>query len=70
MTNKNLMLNILEDGEWHCFHEFSFSSQPAAIVRDLIAEGYEFESNDNGKNYKHMYCPVCKKETIHRKLKK
>lgn len=69
MTNKESMLNILKDGQWHCSHEFSFSSQPAAIVRDLRNDGYEFEKGSDGDFCEYKYCERCGKKKIHRKLK-
>ncbi|KAA8710322.1 hypothetical protein F4V45_03150 [Helicobacter canis] len=68
-------LEILQDNEWHCaICDLHASSQHAAIIRDLVKEGHEFdnESANAIRKYKYgvrMYCKKCQKETTHRKLK-
>ncbi|HEF7972179.1 TPA: hypothetical protein SBB90_001153, partial [Campylobacter jejuni] len=47
MNNKEKILDIVKDKEWHCsICDFGkLSSQSAAIIRDLRKDGYEFESD-------------------------
>ena len=77
MTNKEKVLNVLEDGEWHCaicaFGDFH--SQHAATIRDLAEDdGYNFDNqaDDAIRTYKYgirKFCEKCNKNTTHRKLK-
>ena len=61
--------------KWHCaVCDLNVSSQHAAIIRDLVEEGYEFDNTSNNatRTYKYgikMWCEKCKKETTHRRLK-
>lgn len=73
MTNKEIMLNILKDKEWHCvICAFGkSSSHVASTVRELRKDGYEFETdlNNNNRFCQIKFCNKCDKNTIHRKLK-
>ncbi|EAJ1264809.1 hypothetical protein CJ165_04790 [Campylobacter jejuni] len=73
MNNKEKILDIVKDKEWHCsICDFGkLSSQSAAIIRDLRKDGYEFESDSNNPNRfcQIKFCNKCDKNTIHRKLK-
>ena len=72
-TKKDEIKKILSDNEWHCVVcDLSFSSQPAAIIRDLAEEGYEFDnaSDSATRTYKYgvkMWCEKCQRETTHRR---
>ncbi|XAK32785.1 hypothetical protein AAID92_08950 [Campylobacter coli] len=73
MTNKEKMLSILKDKEWHCvicaFGDSS--SHVASIARELRKDGYKFETDPNNPNRfcQIKFCNKCEKNTIHRKLK-
>ena len=73
MTKAEQMLKILGDNKWHCaVCDLDFSSQHAAIIRDLAKEGYEFDNTLKNATRKYKYgvkvlCEKCQKETTHRR---
>lgn len=74
MTNKEKILNVLQDKRWHCAicDLGGISSQHAAIIRELIKkDGCEFETDPGNPRRSCMtkFCSKCNKSTIHRKLK-
>lgn len=46
-------------GEWCCSYCATKSGQPAAIFRDVKAQGYEFEKVSTTRWGKNMFCPKC-----------
>ena len=55
-------------GEWVCTYCNSGSGQPAAVSRELRADGYLFEETSPGRYSTQMYCPTCGKKRTHIKL--
>lgn len=62
---KNYKENV---GVWLCSTCATGSGQPAATMRALRQDGYEFESVSDGQWRKSMYCPCCGKNRSHYKL--
>ena len=57
-------------GEWICGVCASGSGQPAKVMQNLRADGYDFEMIKQGRWAKSVYCKKCGKEQSHYKLKK
>lgn len=79
MTQKEQVLEIMRDYQWHCcIHEFNgISSQIASVFKNLEKDGYIFEEDPNIRTNQYnifhswkKYCEICEKETEHRKLLK
>lgn len=69
MTIKQKTLNVLSDLKWHCQKCDLPGCQPAATVRQLIREGYIFDSENSKYNLKYDFCSNCSSKTVFRKLK-
>lgn len=79
MTQKEQVLKIMRDYEWHCcVHEFNgISSQIASVFKSLENDGCVFAEDPTGRKNQYnifhswkKYCKTCGKETEHRKLLK
>ena len=56
-------------GEWICAVCASGSGQPAKVMQNLRADGYDFEMIKQGRWAKSVYCKKCGKDQSHYKLK-
>lgn len=55
-------------GEWFCSTCASGAGQPAATMRSLRQEGYDFEKVSKKQWAKTLYCPCCGQERSHYKM--
>ncbi|MCZ6171897.1 hypothetical protein [Campylobacter ureolyticus] len=71
MSIKEETLKILSDGKWHCTKCELPAAQAKTYQQLRIKDGYEFETDKKNPNYfcQRKYCNICKRETIHRKIK-
>ena len=62
------VFEILKDGKWHCT-KCELPNAQAATFRDMKKKGIVFETDEEGHEYKKMYCPFCNAIRIFRKMK-
>lgn len=55
-------------GKFYCSVCASGSGQPAKVMQNLRADGYDFEKVTKSQWKKTLYCPCCEKEQSHYKL--
>ena len=70
VTKKERTLKAYQEhvGEFYCSYCASGSGQPAATIRSLRQDGYNFEKTSFTNWGKEMYCPHCKENRTHYKL--
>lgn len=68
IKERTLKAYIEHIGEDYCSVCASGSGQPAATIKTLRAEGYNFEERSEGQWAKTMFCKHCNEERSHYKL--
>lgn len=67
-TQKYNVYNKLSDMNWHCT-KCDLDAAQAATFRDMKKAGIEFDTDENGNEYKVIFCSICGVKRVHRKLK-
>jgi len=61
------VFEILKDEEWYCT-KCELPAAQAATFKDMKLKGVKFATDDEGHEYKKMYCPICKMIRVFRKI--
>lgn len=64
----NKVYEVLLDKNWHC-SKCDLDAAQAATYRDMKRKGVELDTNENGQEFKKMFCQACNVNRIHRKIK-
>lgn len=67
-TQRFNVFERLTDKEWHCT-KCDLEAAQAATFRDMKKAGVQFDTDEQGHEYREIFCTTCGVKRVHRKLK-